>query len=742
MKHFCCHSCDKKLGGQRYIMRDGWPYCCGCFENKFAEFCETCHNQIGVDEGQMSHEEHHWHATDACFRCGACGVSLLGQPFLPRQSAIFCSLECSKEHNLDDESGDSETPIFRSPEDSQCRFVQNSTEFIDSGDGLKSVHSPSGNNTLQKSKIVRTEPHLNGNSSLTDSPISVHSGYGSSSPLATKQTRVGGGISSNQDPHGDRVRGSRSSRGGPGVPPTPPPRTTSQGLHHLAHQKLNAQRKGNANQGSQGQATPVKGSHPQPPGSPASAICPTDYMLKPQEHKRTPPSPQTNGGYREQRMQGDEYNKPPGFAQRVALSEADLQMIQPPPHNNNNNGHHYERPLAHSSQTIQQEFPPGHPTIYSTGHIIANGTIVGMAHPEPGEPHYDSLYPRQLSKAPRPLSYHSSIPDLSLPHNHSSMDLNTSRSRDQLNVDTNPDSGMYSDSSMKKSLSKLSMPDLSRDQPPPAPFTDISNPYQPLRLDHKRKSSGSEKSLPPYLPPPPPEYQVHRPQPPQALTHVVQVHANPHGEPPQGQPKVGRHRSGGYSSDSGRPRVSGYSSEGGRPRGHGHGHRHHSRGDRRNPDVSFKHYVIDCPLPPGLEKMNPISRPPRPKLGVHHTLSNSGFPRSRSGGHEAYFSDSGAHHRHRRRQRADRCTSRTSLEVAMEDEVVDKFLQLPSDAEHCSTCSSSSDSEFDYYLDRPPGHRIAYVDQMGFASPLVSPTSSPRKPGKRSKIRSKNCIVS
>lgn len=97
MKHFSCFNCEKQLGGQRYIMREGCPYCCTCFQSLYAEYCDTCGEHIGVDQGQMSHEGQHWHATDACFKCHTCQKSLLGQPFLPKKGAIYCSLECSKE---------------------------------------------------------------------------------------------------------------------------------------------------------------------------------------------------------------------------------------------------------------------------------------------------------------------------------------------------------------------------------------------------------------------------------------------------------------------------------------------------------------------------------------------------------------------------------------------------------------------------------------------------------------------
>ncbi|XP_060653255.1 LOW QUALITY PROTEIN: protein espinas [Drosophila nasuta] len=96
MKHFACQECEHQLGGQRYIMRDGKPYCLGCFDTMFAEYCDYCGEVIGVDQGQMSHDGQHWHATDQCFSCCTCRCSLLGRPFLPRRGTIYCSIACSK----------------------------------------------------------------------------------------------------------------------------------------------------------------------------------------------------------------------------------------------------------------------------------------------------------------------------------------------------------------------------------------------------------------------------------------------------------------------------------------------------------------------------------------------------------------------------------------------------------------------------------------------------------------------
>lgn len=62
----------------------------------FAEYCDSCGEPIGVDQGQMSHEGQHWHAAERCFCCHTCRSSLLGRPFLPRKGAIYCSIACSK----------------------------------------------------------------------------------------------------------------------------------------------------------------------------------------------------------------------------------------------------------------------------------------------------------------------------------------------------------------------------------------------------------------------------------------------------------------------------------------------------------------------------------------------------------------------------------------------------------------------------------------------------------------------
>jgi len=92
-KHFVCCDCESPLGGQRYIMTDGRPFCCVCYERLYAAVCATCQQQIHVTDGHMVHGSRRWHTADSCFRCDFCACSLLGCPFVavPGKDAIFCA---------------------------------------------------------------------------------------------------------------------------------------------------------------------------------------------------------------------------------------------------------------------------------------------------------------------------------------------------------------------------------------------------------------------------------------------------------------------------------------------------------------------------------------------------------------------------------------------------------------------------------------------------------------------------
>ncbi|KAJ8379114.1 hypothetical protein AAFF_G00231190, partial [Aldrovandia affinis] len=127
MKHFCCSECETVLGGQRYIMKEGRPYCCSCFQALFAEYCDVCSEHIGIDQGQMAYDGQHWHATESCFCCARCKKSLLGRPFLPKQGQIFCSRSCSVgEEPAESDSSDS---AFQNGRSRQSRRAGNGGEL-------------------------------------------------------------------------------------------------------------------------------------------------------------------------------------------------------------------------------------------------------------------------------------------------------------------------------------------------------------------------------------------------------------------------------------------------------------------------------------------------------------------------------------------------------------------------------------------------------------------------------------
>ncbi|KAG8137848.1 hypothetical protein E2320_003793 [Naja naja] len=84
MKYFRCLECETILGGQRYMMKDGRPFCCGCFEFLYAEHCETCGEHI---------DDLRWTTLACCrnllfFHCKL--------PFFPpSKDKFFCSKSCS-----------------------------------------------------------------------------------------------------------------------------------------------------------------------------------------------------------------------------------------------------------------------------------------------------------------------------------------------------------------------------------------------------------------------------------------------------------------------------------------------------------------------------------------------------------------------------------------------------------------------------------------------------------------------
>ncbi|XP_022651778.1 protein prickle-like isoform X4 [Varroa destructor] len=143
MSHFCCYECDQQLGGQRYIMRDNRPFCLACFDAIFAEFCDTCGGPVGVDQGQMSLDGQHWHATEQCFRCSCCKMSLLGRPFLPKKGLIYCSHECSRSNSNSRAHRSNSVRNFAS-QNSSTENGPTGSSALSPKDAVSGMHTPTG----------------------------------------------------------------------------------------------------------------------------------------------------------------------------------------------------------------------------------------------------------------------------------------------------------------------------------------------------------------------------------------------------------------------------------------------------------------------------------------------------------------------------------------------------------------------------------------------------------------------
>ncbi|XP_047126467.1 testin isoform X1 [Hydra vulgaris] len=96
LKHFCCFSCDKELGGQKYVAREEKPYCMDCYDKLFAKVCAGCNKKIPADGKRISYKEAHWHASENCFKCITCSKSMLGEQFIYKDNKVFCSAQCIK----------------------------------------------------------------------------------------------------------------------------------------------------------------------------------------------------------------------------------------------------------------------------------------------------------------------------------------------------------------------------------------------------------------------------------------------------------------------------------------------------------------------------------------------------------------------------------------------------------------------------------------------------------------------
>ncbi|XP_077139854.1 prickle planar cell polarity protein 3 isoform X2 [Ranitomeya variabilis] len=169
-RHFCCFECECSVVGHRHVMKDKRPYCSACYKRLYAQYCDSCGEIIGVDEGQLSHGGQHWHASERCFCCDRCGSSLLGRPFLPRHGQIYCSRACSLPRT------NSERSISPAQSDvaarKETRDIGTSTNIEAEGENFEERRMGGGRRAMSMIDQTRTPQHCN---SYITPPRSIHS---------------------------------------------------------------------------------------------------------------------------------------------------------------------------------------------------------------------------------------------------------------------------------------------------------------------------------------------------------------------------------------------------------------------------------------------------------------------------------------------------------------------------------------------------------------------------------------
>ncbi|CAH2221077.1 prickle 4 [Pelobates cultripes] len=94
VEHFRCWECDAVIGGSRYVMKGGRPFCGGCFMHLHAESCEACGDPIDPDGDPVTFRGQYWHSLPSCFCCSTCRVPLQISQFTVYDGNLFCS-HCS-----------------------------------------------------------------------------------------------------------------------------------------------------------------------------------------------------------------------------------------------------------------------------------------------------------------------------------------------------------------------------------------------------------------------------------------------------------------------------------------------------------------------------------------------------------------------------------------------------------------------------------------------------------------------
>ncbi|XP_007572526.1 four and a half LIM domains protein 2-like [Poecilia formosa] len=88
-ERYDCTECKDSLYGQKYILREEYPYCIKCYEALFSSMCEKCKKLISCTSKDLSFKDCHWHSE--CFLCNNCSRSLVDKPFATKNDLLMCT---------------------------------------------------------------------------------------------------------------------------------------------------------------------------------------------------------------------------------------------------------------------------------------------------------------------------------------------------------------------------------------------------------------------------------------------------------------------------------------------------------------------------------------------------------------------------------------------------------------------------------------------------------------------------
>ncbi|KAM4046201.1 prickle-like protein 4 isoform 2-T3 [Anomaloglossus baeobatrachus] len=94
VEHFCCWECDIALGGSRYIMKCGRPFCSNCFQRLHAESCKACGEPVDPDGELVTLKGQYWHTIPSCFCCSSCRTPLHRSKSVIHDDHLYCSPHC------------------------------------------------------------------------------------------------------------------------------------------------------------------------------------------------------------------------------------------------------------------------------------------------------------------------------------------------------------------------------------------------------------------------------------------------------------------------------------------------------------------------------------------------------------------------------------------------------------------------------------------------------------------------